>query len=1078
MSDYFGQQQGGNGGGGANFGQPFHRPNYQQQYQQEPQHQQQDYFASTDQNQYQHQQQQYQQQAAYNPQAGSHGAAPSSTQRTTPPGFSDSQSSHTYTNQHPANPQIHVQHAHPAPFAQNQYDGRQGSLDLPMSARGGTPGGDYDSIYDTYAASHGGAASQTNLAVHGAAGDAGYGNFGTGAFAASDTHLVKSDGMYDDDHQAGMNRGMANNNNSPYGFTKPGAGYETVDMGPQSPIISYPPTAPSQLPAPGAPDLPPTAIAMDQGLRSPGGFGSMNMPAAAPWSALGTPGTAIAVNPYAPPSRMNGNAMPLPRFGAGMPGGPALGGYAANRDRLMRKRTVRRIELQNGNLVLDVPVPKSIAKPGQPEEFVKCRYTAVTCKPDEFIRERYATRAWLAGRKTELAVVLTMYNEDEVLFCRTMNSVIKNIAYFSTRNRSKTWGADAWQKIVVVVVSDGRKKANERTLKVLGLMGCYIEGVMKDHVLERETTAHMFEYTTQVIVDAKGNVKVGSCPVQVVFILKEKNAKKLNSHKWFYNAICAQLQPNVTILLDVGTKPTGTSLYELWKAFDKNPMVGGACGEIAVDTGRGCGLLINPLVASQNFEYKISNILDKPLESVFGYISVLPGAFSAYRFKALRGKPLEAYFRGEAMHQPGGATASTFTSNMYLAEDRILCFEITAKSGEAWILKYVKSAKATTDVPDKVPEFISQRRRWLNGSLFAGIHATLHWYRIWTSGHNFFRKLWLTVQVLYNIIQLVFTFTAIANFFLAFFFLVSSATSDPEHDPFGGQGDAILEVMQNVYIALVVVCIVCSLGNRPQGSNFAYTSCLVAFALIMGIAMYCAGWTVYLALDSSGLLAASGWNSENFSKLFATSGFRDIVISLAATYLLWVIASLIHFEPWHLITSFIQYLFLTPFYVTVLAIYSMSNLHDVSWGTKGDNAPSTDLGSASAQKGKDGKAAVEVKIPTTADETEELWAHMQADLAVPKPEEKSHRSADQKASDHAANFRTTFLLWWLGTNALLIIIFTSRWWLNYVRNHVYGGSKGVIVNPYQTVIFWATAGLSAVRAFGSFVYIILYWLGR
>ena len=39
---------------------------------------------------------------------------------------------------------------------------------------------------------------------------------------------------------------------------------------------------------------------------------------------------------------------------------------------------------------------------------------------------------------------------------------------------------------------------------------------------------------------------------------------------------------------------------------------------------------------------------------------------------------------------------------MYLAEDRILCWELVSKRGGSWILHYVKSAYAVTDVPDQV----------------------------------------------------------------------------------------------------------------------------------------------------------------------------------------------------------------------------------------------------------------------------------------------------------------------------------------------------------------------------------------
>jgi chitin synthase len=215
------------------------------------------------------------------------------------------------------------------------------------------------------------------------------------------------------------------------------------------------------------------------------------------------------------------------------------------------------------------------------------------------------------------------------------------------------------------------------------------------------------------------------------------------------------------VLIDAGTKPGKDSIYRLWKAFDRNPNCAGACGEIKAMLEHG-KKLYNPLVATQNFEYKMSNILDKPLESAFGFITVLPGAFSAYRFIALQNDarghgPLEKYFAGEKMHNE----ADFFTANMYLAEDRILCFELVSKAKCAWILQYVKGSTGETDVPEHMAEFISQRRRWLNGSFFAAVYALVHFYKIWRSEHSFLRKIMFHIEFLYHIISMIFAWFAL-----------------------------------------------------------------------------------------------------------------------------------------------------------------------------------------------------------------------------------------------------------------------------------------------------------------------------
>ena len=103
---------------------------------------------------------------------------------------------------------------------------------------------------------------------------------------------------------------------------------------------------------------------------------------------------------------------------------PSSGGWSSVRDKLMKRRSVRQIELKEGNLVLDMQAPSHIVPKGMDniEEMTKLRYTAATCDPDDFMREKYSLRPFLMGRRTELFIVMTMYNEDEVLFTRTMNA--------------------------------------------------------------------------------------------------------------------------------------------------------------------------------------------------------------------------------------------------------------------------------------------------------------------------------------------------------------------------------------------------------------------------------------------------------------------------------------------------------------------------------------------------------------------------------------------------------------------------------------------------------------------------------
>ncbi|KAL9931712.1 hypothetical protein V8E36_009498 [Tilletia maclaganii] len=804
--------------------------------------------------------------------------------------------------------------------------------------------------------------------------------------------------------------------------------------------------------------------------------------------------------PHAPATPFSGAMMPA----GGMAHSGSLSNFSsaeeaawAKRQRAPKRGATRKVKLTRGNWIVDHRVPTAVKNSVEPKwsqgantnEFTHMRYTAATCDPDEFtVQNGWTLRTTSQyNRDTELLIAITYYNEDRILLARTLHGVMLNIRDICKSKASKFWrrsaeeGRPGWQRIVVALVFDGLDPCDKEVLDLLATVGVYQDGVMKRNVDGKDTVAHIFEYTTQLSVDPTpalvqphGDDANNLVPVQMIFCLKQKNAKKINSHRWLFNALGRQLQPEICILIDAGTKPGHKSLYYLWEAFYNNANLGGACGEIHAMLKSG-KKLINPLVAAQNFEYKMSNILDKPLESTFGYVSVLPGAFSAYRFRAIQGRPLQQYFHGDhtladRLGKKGVHGMNIFTKNMFLAEDRILCFELVAKAGDKWTLSYVKPSKGETDVPEGAPELISQRRRWLNGSFAASIYSLVHFFRIYKSNHGIVRLFFFHLQALYNAFQLFFSWFALANLWLTFTIIIDFL---PE-TLLVNASNTVLDIIHWVnsaarwiYIFFVVLQFILALGNRPKGEKVTYIISFVVFAILGTYLMVISLWLTIKAFSNQ------NFGSKDIVNTIFNSQSTVLIAALTATFGIYLIASILYADPWHMVTSFPQYLMIAPSFTNILNVYAFCNLHDVSWGTKGSDKADV-LPSVDTKKDKPGQEA------GTVEEIE----REQADIDNNFKEVVSRAVAPMKqtdavekptADDSNKTFRTRLVAFWLLTNGALAVAIQN---VNGINR---GESQSQVEKEqnskqshYFQAILWTTFALSAFRFVGALV----FWFKR
>jgi len=295
-----------------------------------------------------------------------------------------------------------------------------------------------------------------------------------------------------------------------------------------------------------------------------------------------------------------------------------------------------------------------------------------------------------------------------------------------------------------------------------------------------------------------------------------------------------------------------------------------------------------------------------------------------------------------------------------------------------------------------------------------------------------------------------------------------STTNGNRGWPFGNTATPIVNtVIQYLYLAFVLLQFILALGNRPKGSRISYIASFVFFAIVQTYVIIDSVYLVVSAFsDGIGINFSGDTPQEAFDVFFSPSGTGIILLAIFATFGLYFVASFLYLDPWHMFTSFGQYLLLMSSYINVLMVYAFSNWHDVSWGTKGADKADA-LPSAQVQKANDGKGdeveEVDLAQSDIDSQFEKTVKRALAPYVAPKEETK------KTLEDSYKSFRTRLVSLWLFSNALLAIGITG----SSVSEVGIQQSSTVRTANFFHALLIATAVLSIIRFSGC-----LWFLGK
>ena len=414
----------------------------------------------------------------------------------------------------------------------------------------------------------------------------------------------------------------------------------------------------------------------------------------------------------------------------------------------------------------------------------------------------------------------------------------------------------------------------------------------------------------------------------VTLLLKRFNHKKINTHEWFFRAHCPNTGCRYALTTDTGAVFRDGSLLRMMRFLDAHPTVAAVTGRQRVmseyhqrvmgreamgEAAERDTLFERVMRLLQGFDFEIDHTGGKAASCAAGLLPCLHGPCAFFRYDVMRGRALDEYFDDWGYAPPH--ELHLIGANLQLAEDRIpsllgvlysggLCSDSTF--GAVFEFEAELSLRA----------FMTQRRRWINGTIAGLIYALSQTPAVFRSREH---------SIGFKVANLVVLAVQTIGFFLMFLtpglfgFLFGAAAGQlASYLPAPKEVAMALRVATLTIYGLLYVLFVAAHAKRTGSSDRVFrptlTKIVIGYNALMALLVLSAV-VVNFVVEGAWFLLAVYASVPGLPFLSALIG-RDFegALLLAKSFPVFALAS--------------------PSFVGSLSAYSASRIADLSWGNR------------------------------------------------------------------------------------------------------------------------------------------------